>query len=100
MSHADCSVAVHCEAIAHGYEFATAKGSVLYYRQRENSLLRAAQVASTRTIPFSQLFEPRTFIRTCASDYARFVLADTQEPPASVRDDTAVVEAYLGAPEA
>jgi glycosyltransferase involved in cell wall biosynthesis len=70
----------HCEAIAHGYRFATVKGVVFYYRQRRHSLLRQADARSNRRIPFSRFHEPDSFLKTCAEDYAKFVM-DGHTPP-------------------
>ena len=78
---------LHCEAVASGCEFVSATGTIFYYRKRRNSLLRLADSVSTRVIPFTRLFEPQVFVKTCASDYARFVRNDLPAPPSSIGED-------------
>lgn len=46
---------------AAGFEFAIAPNTVLFYRQRGNSLLRQANTTSANMIPHSDLFEPEKF---------------------------------------
>lgn len=66
----------NCEAVALGYEFACAKDTIFYYRQRPTSLARSAKQISSRKIPFSRLFDPLFFLRTCALDYERLLAND------------------------
>ena len=51
----------NCRLFAAGFDFAIATDTVLFYRQRGNSLLRQANATSAKMIPHSTLFEPRVF---------------------------------------
>lgn len=53
--------------LAAGFEFAIATNTILFYRQRGNSLLRQANAASAKMIPHSALFEPKTYLAALAS---------------------------------
>lgn len=52
---------------AAGFEFAVATNTILFYRQRGNSLLRQANAASAKMIPHSALFEPKTYLAALRS---------------------------------
>ncbi len=58
----------NCEAVAAGYRFDVAKDTILFYRQRRNSIMTTSH---GRIIPFSKLFMPSIFVRRCADDYRR-----------------------------
>ncbi len=53
----------NAEAVALGVEIHTVPGTVLFYRQRPGSLLKAADTLSVRHIPPTRLFEPDTFLK-------------------------------------
>lgn len=57
----------NCRLFAAGFDFVIATDTVLFYRQRGNSLLRQANATSAKFIPHSALFEPGTF---CAAMHA------------------------------
>ena len=46
---------------AEGFDFKVAPGTVFFYRQRGNSLLRQANSVSSRLIPYSSLFQPEKY---------------------------------------
>jgi glycosyltransferase involved in cell wall biosynthesis len=52
---------LNCRIFAAGFEFKVAPDTILFYRQRGNSLLRQANALSAKMIPHSPLFEPRRF---------------------------------------
>jgi glycosyltransferase involved in cell wall biosynthesis len=52
---------------AAGFEFIVALDTILFYRQRGNSLLRQANAASARIIPHSKLFDAEYFCSTMKS---------------------------------
>ncbi|WP_295447157.1 glycosyltransferase [uncultured Thiodictyon sp.] len=66
---------LNCELRARSYRFLIAPKTLFFYRQREGSLVRQANMISVRAIPHSTLFEPRRFIlaveaeRVAQSDY-------------------------------
>ncbi len=66
---------------AAGFEFAVALNTVLFYRQRGNSLLRQANATSAKMIPHSALFEPKAYqaamvtARTKNADWEAFISA-------------------------
>ncbi len=51
----------NCKLLAAGFTFLVAPGTVFFYRQRNNSLLRQANAVSARLIPHSALLEPSRF---------------------------------------
>lgn len=53
----------NAEAVALGVDIHTVPKTVLFYRQRAGSLLKAADVMSVRQIPPTRLFEPETFLK-------------------------------------
>jgi glycosyltransferase involved in cell wall biosynthesis len=53
----------NAEAVALGVEIHVVPGTVLFYRQRPGSLLKAADAMSVRQIPLTRLFEPETFLK-------------------------------------
>lgn len=61
-----------CDAMALDYELVVARGTIMFYRQRPNSLLRNADQMSVRQIPPTMLFEPQTFLAVCAKDFERY----------------------------
>nr|WP_281421518.1 glycosyltransferase [Chelatococcus asaccharovorans] len=61
-------------AAAAGFDMSVAPGTILFYRQRPDSLLRQSDAGSTRQIPPSPLFDPKTYIEICAPYYR--VVAD------------------------
>jgi hypothetical protein len=58
----------NCNAMALGYRFVAVENTVLFYRQRWDSRNHRADRVSTRQIPPSRLFQPRTFLDFFASD--------------------------------
>lgn len=52
---------------AAGFEFSIALNTILFYRQRGNSLLRQANATSAKMIPNSALFEPMAYRAAMAS---------------------------------
>lgn len=52
---------------AAGFEFSIAPNTVLFYRQRGNSLLKQANATSAKLIPHSTLFEPKAYLAAMAS---------------------------------
>lgn len=52
-------------AIAHGYRFVSAPGTILFYRQRPAGLLAQFNAGAIRQIPPSPLFHPDTYLRIC-----------------------------------
>ena len=51
---------------AAGFEFLIAPNTILFYRQRGNSLLKQANAISAKLIPHSLLFEPKTYLERMA----------------------------------
>lgn len=49
-----------------GFEFSIAPNTILFYRQRGNSLLKQANATSAKLIPHSLLFEPKTYLARMA----------------------------------
>jgi glycosyltransferase involved in cell wall biosynthesis len=56
-------------AVAKGYRFIPAAGTILFYRHRSSSLLHGMNATSVRQIPPSALFDPVTYIKICRSSY-------------------------------
>jgi glycosyltransferase involved in cell wall biosynthesis len=56
----------NCNAVALGYTFHACEETIVYYRQRESSLLAQANIVSSRQIPPSLLFEPARYLAACA----------------------------------
>jgi len=56
---------------AAGFEFSIAPNTILFYRQRGNSLLRQANATSAKLIPHSMLFESKTYLSSMAKARAR-----------------------------
>jgi glycosyltransferase involved in cell wall biosynthesis len=50
---------LNCELYALGYQFTVASDTILFYRQRADSLCHQADSLSCRLIPHTALFEPR-----------------------------------------
>ena len=65
----------NCDAVALGYTFHACEETIVYYRQRESSLLAQANIVSTRQIPPSLLFEPARYLAACAHFLAANPLA-------------------------
>jgi len=51
----------------YGVDFLIAENTILFYRQRQNSLLRQADVASTRIVPASDPLAPRQYLASLRS---------------------------------
>ena len=72
---------LNCRLFAAGFEFKIAPGTILFYRQRVDSLLRQANVMSAKMIPHSPLFEPKRFrsamleARQRVTDWPAFISA-------------------------
>lgn len=56
----------NCEALAAGYKFKTAKKTILFYRQRPNSIMATAK---NKIIPPTKYFSPDVFTSLCSTDY-------------------------------
>src|SRR5690606_15591381 len=67
----------NCRLLAEGYEFRIAPKTVIFYRQRANSLLKQARNTSANIVPHSRLFEPKYF--RSAMQSAREKNSDWQE---------------------
>lgn len=52
----------NCRIFAADFDFRVATDTVLFYRQRGNSLLKQANAMSSRIVPHSELFEPHRFL--------------------------------------
>lgn len=69
----------NCTLYADGYTFAIAPNTIIFYRQRTNSLLKQANSTSAKIIPPNRLFEPRNFIqlmnesRNSHDDWAAYI---------------------------
>lgn len=61
----------NADAVALGYTFKVADDAILFYRIRNESLLRQADKFSVKQIPPSRLFEPEIFLRTCSDSVER-----------------------------
>jgi glycosyltransferase involved in cell wall biosynthesis len=53
----------NCQLFAAGFEFVVASQTLIFYRQRANSMLKQANAMSARLIPHGPLFEPTTYRR-------------------------------------
>ena len=53
---------LNARLFAKGFDFIVAPGTVFFYRQRGNSLLRQANSMSSKMIPSSKIFEPETHV--------------------------------------
>ena len=54
-----------------GFTFDAAPNTIVFYREKSQSLLQSMRSISTRQIPPTPLFEPPTYLSVCASDFAR-----------------------------
>lgn len=61
----------NAECVARGYRMLVAEDTILFYRQREGSLLDQSNKLSTRQIPPCTLFEPETWVRVTREAYER-----------------------------
>lgn len=70
---------LNCNLRARGYDMVVAPDTVIFYRQRDGSLLRQADAASSRLVPHGPLFDRKVFLadvkrsRDQAGDWARLV---------------------------
>jgi glycosyltransferase involved in cell wall biosynthesis len=55
--------------VALGFRFIVAPNTVIFYREKANSLLQSMRSLTTRQIPPAPLFEPRNYLSVCAADY-------------------------------
>lgn len=87
---------------AAGFEFAIATNTVLFYRQRGNSLLRQANATSAKMIPHSALFEPQTYLaamvsaREKNSDWPAFIRARQQFAERNFAQELMATESLVG----
>ena len=87
---------------AAGFEFAIAPNTVLFYRQRGNSLLRQANAASAKMIPHSALFEPQGYRAAMASarkknaDWPAFIRARQRFSERNFAQELMAVEPLVG----
>lgn len=65
-----------CEAVAQGFDVQVAPQTILFYRQRVDSLLTRSNEGSFRQIPPSSLFDPPTWTRVCAPYVDRLAARD------------------------
>lgn len=69
----------NCRLLAAGFDFKIAPETIVFYRQRGNSLLRQANAMSAKMIPHSSLFEPDCYraamlaVREKISDWPAFI---------------------------
>ncbi|QRM29669.1 glycosyltransferase [Microvirga sp. VF16] len=61
----------NAEAVAFGVDIHTVPGTILFYRQRPDSLLKAADAISIRQIPPTRLFEPTVYLKLSESHEQR-----------------------------
>lgn len=54
-----------------GFTFSVAPNTIVFYREKPQSLLQSMRSISTRQIPPTPLFEPSTYLAACAADYLR-----------------------------
>lgn len=70
---------LNCNLRARGYDMVVAPDTVIFYRQRNGSLLRQADAASSRLVPHGPLFDRKVFLadvqrsRVQAGDWAKLV---------------------------
>ena len=92
---------MNCELRARGFAFLVAPRTVLFYRQRQESLLRQANSISVRQIPHSNLFETKFLSELMASErrqrneeqfIARRAEARNRSPRDDLLDDVACME--------
>jgi glycosyltransferase involved in cell wall biosynthesis len=87
---------------AAGFEFAIAPNTVLFYRQRGNSLLRQANATSAKMIPHSALFEPQAYRAAMASarvknaDWPAFIRARQQFAERNFAQELMATEPLVG----
>jgi glycosyltransferase involved in cell wall biosynthesis len=74
------------EAIAAGYEFHIVKNTILFYRQRKDSLLNSVDRVSVRQIPPSTLFAPNVFKKFGRVGYQAIAGRDTKKQFGNERD--------------
>jgi hypothetical protein len=86
-------------ALAAGFGFRPAHGTVLFYRHRPQSMLASMNTVSTRQIPPTPLFEPATYIRICRESYYRRQTGDIpQVDPEALRRrflDSPLVQEFI-----
>ena len=70
----------NAEAVARGYDIRPVRDTILFYRQRDGSLLEQANAVSMREIPPSRLFEPPTYLKVCARAFAELKRGTRTEP--------------------
>ena len=75
-----------CEAIAAGWSFVTAKGAILFYRQRHDSLMRSHESAQVRIIAKSRYFIPDVFYKLTWAEFNESTLVQTSTPIESAID--------------
>jgi glycosyltransferase involved in cell wall biosynthesis len=61
------------EAVAVGYNLYAVPNTIIFYRQRQSSLLKNANNLSVRQIPPSHLFIPNTYLAVCAESYRQLL---------------------------
>ena len=87
---------------AAGFEFSIAPNTILFYRQRGNSLLRQANATSAKMIPHSSLFEPVVYRAAMASareknpDWPAFIQARQQFFERNFAQELMAVEPLVG----
>lgn len=93
---------LNARLFAAGFEFAIAPNSILFYRQRGNSLLRQANATSAKMIPHSPLFEPIIYRAAMASarkknpDWPSFIHARQQCSDRNFAQELMTVEPLVG----
>lgn len=71
-----------CEAVALGFDIQVAPRTILFYRQRADSLLTLSKEGSFRQLPPSRLFDPPTWTRICAPYVRRLEASGDAARPA------------------
>ena len=64
------------EAVAAGYNMYAVPDTIIFYRQRQRSLLKQANNLSVQQIPPSYFFMPDTYLAVCAESYRRLLRGD------------------------
>jgi hypothetical protein len=61
------------ESVALGYKYFVTRDTIMFYRERQNSLLRSANSMSVRQISPSTLFQPKVFSSICGESYQKLL---------------------------
>jgi glycosyltransferase involved in cell wall biosynthesis len=61
------------EAVASGFNLYVVPDTIIFYRQRRDSLLKQANSLSVQQIPPSRFFTPETYCVICAASYSQYL---------------------------